>query len=207
MSQPPPNKRRKSSENIEVGSPLESESKFLSISDDVLLLIFRNLPSSDLLSVADTCTRLHQVCQDRTLWRNAEFTPMDIKTLKKCLKQLHNKTESLGLEGYLLTKGKITNLSEAALIEIGKICETLTTFKLHNFFIHGDKINFDHFPKTLRHLSLKGCEIDNLPSNKSYFKNIHKQLPYIETLSLEKCGWVKNHCLMAICKLEHLATR
>ena len=40
----------------------------------------------------------------------------------------------------------------------------------------------------------------------SYFKSISLHLPLLETLNLQNCGWVKNHCLMAICKLENLKT-
>jgi len=129
---------------------------------------------------------------------------MDLKSIKKCVKKLHSRTISLAMEGFLHTKGKVNNISEVLLGEISKTCENLRTLKLHNCYFHGDKIGFEHFPKTLKHLSLEGCEIDNLPADRSYFKNIHKQLPLIEILCLEKCGWVKNHCLMAICKLENL---
>jgi len=201
----PPRKRRKVKESQAIAAA--PEPNLLSLSDDVLLLILRQISSYHLLSVADTCTRLQRVCQDGALWKYPDFTgypPMDLKCLKKCVKKLHRRTESLGLEGFLRTKGKVMNISEVLMADISKACDNLQILKLHNCYIDGDKIGFEHFPKTLKHLSLQGCEIVNLPADRSYFKNIHKHLPRIEILCLEACGWVKNHCLMAICKLEDL---
>lgn len=204
MSQPPLSKRRKLENNLTC-TVSDSEAKLLSLSDDVLLLVLKNISSHDLLAVGETCTRLQRVGQDASLWKYPNFSkPLDLKSIKKCIKKLHNKTESVQLEGYLLSKGKVTNLSEALLTDLGKTCENLQILKLQNCFIHGDQIQFEHFPKSIKLLSLKGCEIDNLPGDKSYFKNIHKQLPLLEHLCLERCGWVKNHCLMAMCKLENL---
>jgi len=204
MSNPPLSKRRKL-ENGLAFPVSDSGANLLSLSDDVLLLVFKNISSHDLLAVGETCTRLQRVSQDASLWKHPNFScPMELKTIKKCIKKLHNKTKSLHLEGYLLSKGKVTNLSEALLTDLGKICENLRTLELQNCFIHGDQIQFEHFPKSITHLSLKGCELDNLPGDRSYFKNIHKQLPLLEHLCLEGCGWVRNHCLMAMCKLENL---
>jgi len=206
MSEPPPSKRRKLETDLGTQGSVSGAS-FLSLSDDVLLLVFKNLASHHLLAASETCSRLQRVCQDASLWKHPDFTgsvPMDLKSIKKCIKILHNRTESLALEGFLKTKGKVTNLSEVLLSDISKTCENLQTLKLQNFFIHGDQIQFEHFPKTLKHLSLDGCEVDNLPGDKSYFKNIHKHLPLLESLCLSGCGWVKNHCLMAMCKLESL---
>jgi len=204
MSNPPPGKRRKIARDSDL-SEADPETKFLSLSDDVLLMVFKKLSTINLLAVAETCTRLQRVSQDVSLWKHPDFTrPTDLKSLKKYVKKLHNKTESFGLEGFLRTRGKVTNLSAVLLSDLGNTCENLRTLKLQNCFILGDQIQFEHFPKTLKHLSLKGCEIDNLPGDRSYFKNIHKQLPFLDDLCLEDCGWVKNHCLMAICKLENL---
>lgn len=206
MSDPPPSKRRKVNKDSAIPGPVPGTS-FLSLSDDVLLLVFQNLSSHQLLTVAETCSRFQRVCQDASLWKHPDFTgspPMDLKSIKKCVRLLHSRTESLALEGFLRSKGAVTNLSEALLVDISKTAENLQTLKLHNCFIHGDQIGFEHFPKTLKHLSLDGCEIDNLPGDRSYFKNIHKHLPLLESLCLSGCGWVKNHCLMAICKLENL---
>jgi len=205
MSTSPPPKRRK--RNNGTSLLISQNVPFLTLSDDVLLMIFQNLTSASVLAVSETCLRFQTVCQDKSLWKMVDFLdipPMDLKSIKKCIKRLHSRTESLALKGFLKTKGKVNNLSEALFVDINKTCENLQTLKLEHFFIHGDHIGFEHFPKMLKHLSLKGCEVDNLPSDKSYFKNIHVTFKNLETLCLAGCGWVKNHCLMAICKIDTL---
>ena len=117
---------------------------------------------------------------------------MDLKSIKKWVKKLHSGTDSLAPEGFLHSKAAVTNLSEALLVDISKTAENLQTLKLHNCFIHGDQIGFEHFPKTLKHLSLDGCEIDNLPGDRSYFKNIHKHLLLLESL----CLWLGQEPLL-----------
>jgi len=208
---PPPSKRRKLNKNNQSAATsineIVQDAALLTLSDDVLLYVFKFLTSPQLLTLAETCKRIERICEDPSLWKKADFSncpPMELKSVKKCLKRLHSRTEFIALEGFLRTKGKISNLSEALFSDMCKTCENLSTLKLHNCYIHGDQIKFEHFPKNLKHLSLNGCEIINLPVDRSYFKNIDENLKHLESLDLSGCGWVKSHCLMAICKLEYL---
>ena len=63
MSDPPPSKRRKVNKDSAIPGPVSGTS-FLSLSDDVLLLVFQHLSSHQLLVVAETCSRFQHVCQD-----------------------------------------------------------------------------------------------------------------------------------------------
>jgi len=186
----------------------QSQSKLLQFSDDVMMLILNNLKSPDLLALSESCRRFQALCLNtESLWIDANFSnhPMDLKETKKSIKYLNSRTKFLTLEGYLKTKGQYVNISKALMNEISKGCENLTTLKLKNHFFHGEKIMFPMFPKQLKHLSLAGSEVVNLPGNdQNYFKNIHVFLPKLEILNLSRCGWVSNHSLMSICKLEHL---
>ena len=217
MSYSPPKKNRRignstttsefgKSELIDQPQP-DSQSKLLQFSDDVLLLILKNLKSPDLWALSQSCRRLKALCFTESLWIVVDLSnhPMDLSETKKCLDYLNNKTKTLTLEGYLKTIGQYVNISKDLLSDISQNCENLTTLKLNNFFYHGERIKFRMFPKQLKHLSLAGSVVVNLPGNDEiYFKKIHISLPKLEILDLSGCGWVSNHSLMGICKLEHL---
>ena len=202
-------KRRRTEGAAAEASPSPSQSTLLlHLSDDVMLQILQNLSSMDLITLALTCKRFQSLCLNtESLWRHPDFSnhPMDLRSIKKWFKFLNSRTETLALEGFLKTsRGQVVNISQALLGDICTTCDKLKELKLSNVYYHGDSITFQHFPKTLTHLSFEGCEVDNLPTDISYFKSISLHLPLLETLNLQNCGWVKNHCLMAICKLENL---
>merc|ERR1711953_1344455 len=203
-------KRRRTEGAAAEASPSPSQSTLLHLSDDVMLQILQNLSSMDLITLVLTCKRFQSLCLNtESLWRHPDFSnhPMDLRSIKKWFKFLNSRTETLALEGFLKTsRGQVVNISQALLGDICTTCDKLKELKLSNVYYHGDSITFQHFPKTLTHLSFEGCEVDNLPTDISYFKSISLHLPLLETLNLQNCGWVKNHCLMAICKLENLKT-
>ena len=142
----------------------QSQARILQLSDDVLLLILTQLPSPALLTLADTCLRLQSLClRTESLWTQPDFSghPMDLRAMRNCLKLFNRRTKSLTFEGFLKTKGRVVNISESFLAGIHSDTSVLKlrTLKLHNFYFHADKIVFSHFPRTLTHLSLSGCEV------------------------------------------------
>jgi hypothetical protein len=163
--------------------------------------------SWELLQVSQTCTRLKAIAADRSLAMDLNYIghPQHLRAIKRCTKLIHSKTHSLGFEGFLRGgASQIENLSEACLRDIANTAPSLTTLQLHYSYVNAEKVAFQHFPKSLRKLSLEGCELWNLPADKSVFKHIDTYMPHLEHLDLTRCGWVKNHCLMALCKLEKL---
>ena len=209
MAQQPPAKRRKTDGDEIKSLPSGSSTiLLLDLSDDVMLQILENLTSVELITLALTCKRFQSLClKTGSLWKHPDFSnhPIPLRSIKKWFKFLNTRTETLALEGFLKTsRGQVVNISQTLLEDICATCDKLTELKLRNVYYHGDTVQFQHFPKTLTHLSLEGCEVDNLPTDISYFRNIHTSLPLLEVLSLEGCCWVKNHCLMAICKLDKL---
>ena len=63
---------------------------------------------------------------------------------------------------------------------------SLTTLQLHYCYVNAEKVAFQHFPKSLRNLSLEGCELWNLPADKSVFKHIDTYMPHLEQLDLTR---------------------
>lgn len=209
MAEPPSKKRRIGGCGADPATELGNQSiLFLDLSDDVMLQILEKLSSVDLIALAQTCKRFQSLClKTESLWKHPDFSdhPILLRNIKKWFKFLNQRTETLALEGFLQTnRGQVVNISQALLKDISKTCEKLQALQLLNVYYHADTIKFEHFPRSLTHLSLEGCEVDNLPTDISYFKNISDHLPLLEILNLERCRWVKNHCLMAICKLENL---
>jgi len=210
-------KRRRGKEEEEEEPPLAKKGKIensspanatlLSLSDDVLLGVLSRVSSWELLQVSQTCTRLKAIAADRSLAMDLNYIghPQHLRAIKRCTKLIHSKTHSLGFEGFLRGgASQIENLSEACLRDIANTAPSLTTLQLHYSYVNAEKVAFQHFPKSLRKLSLEGCELWNLPADKSVFKHIDTYMPHLEHLDLTRCGWVKNHCLMALCKLEKL---
>ena len=73
---------------------------------------------------------------------------------------------------------------------------SLTKLQLHYCYINAEKVAFQHFPRSLKKLSLEGCELFNLPADKSIFKHIDSHMPDLEeldltrlTLALEEFFW------------------
>ena len=185
----PPKKRLRIGNTKYVPKPVDqSQSRLLQLSDDVLLEILKILSSHQLLVLSETCKRLETLCLDtRSLWVDVDFTghPMDIKSMKRVLKMLHNRTQSLTLEGFLGQRK--SNISESLLSELVETCPNLKRLKLYKFYMQADKIQLKLLPKTLTHFSLAGSELCNLPSDKEngYFKDIHHHLPNLEVLDLQ----------------------
>lgn len=203
---PPAKRRRVVKEEEEGREREEGKAHLLSLSDDVLLGVLGFLSSWDLLQVSEASNRLRDVAMDRSLCRSVCWLghPQTLAWLKQRLNLLHAKTHTLGIEGLLRTRGTVENLSEALFEDVTTRAPNLTALSLHHCYVNAEKITFQLFPKTITHLSLEGCEFHNLPGDRSFFKHIDTFMPHIEKLNLTRCGWVKNHCLMALCKLEHL---
>jgi len=179
----------------------------VTLPNETLLIILKYLSHSDLLSVSETCIRLNQFClQVRSLWTEVDFSghPMEWKSMTKIMNCLHNRTKSLTLEGFLSPQTPFRlakyNVTGPLLAGIAINCENLTVLKLRNVKMPLRKVKIQHFPGSLTHLSLIGCDFDG-----GSFEGISTSLPKLEFLSLERSkaiGWVSDG--IDIGKLEHL---
>ncbi|XP_045541274.1 uncharacterized protein LOC123722745 isoform X2 [Papilio machaon] len=76
--------------------------QLLDFSDDVLLIILRNLSPSDLKALGFTCMRFASLVLERSLWRkvDARGQPCGTARFKWLLNAIHRDTTSLMLTGY-----------------------------------------------------------------------------------------------------------
>ncbi|XP_013140327.1 PREDICTED: uncharacterized protein LOC106104440 [Papilio polytes] len=74
----------------------------LDFSDDVLLLILKNLPPRDLKALSFTCTKFASLVLERSLWRkvDARGIPCGTARFKWLLNAFHGDTTSIMLTGY-----------------------------------------------------------------------------------------------------------
>ncbi|XP_017885998.1 uncharacterized protein LOC108628521 isoform X2 [Ceratina calcarata] len=177
----------------------------LEFSDDVLLNIFKYLNPTDLMAISLSCQRLTQVAQDKTLWRRVDFRdrPILLTELKEYIKFFHPMTTSLAIRGDLYCENDI-DLSPFFFYSIKTKCTQLKELIIEEYCINGDKIQITDFPQTIEKLSLEGCKMGYLRSNKSYFFKMNFHMPNLTCLILSNCQWFTPHSLLVISKMPKL---
>lgn len=142
--------------------------KVSQLSDEVLMMILKYLPPTDLCSVMSVCRRLHRLCHERGLWTSIEGIKDRRAKLELALSSLLSpKTTKVTLRGELhpTNKGYRSSLPPSLaqkLLENGK---TLTELYLVNQKWDGKYFNLTSLPPTLKILNLSSCVVDNLGDN------------------------------------------
>ncbi|XP_070517004.1 uncharacterized protein [Cardiocondyla obscurior] len=177
----------------------------LEFSDDVLLNILKYLHPQDLMAISLCCQRFAQLAQDRTLWRRVDFrvNPVMLEDLNQYMKFLQPITMSLAMRGDLICR-EGSSLTQGFFNNVKTLCGQLKELIIEEYYINGDKIHITDFPCTIEKLSLKGCKIDYLQSNKSYFFKMDLHMPNLTCLILSNCEWFTPHSLLVISKIPKL---
>ncbi|EZA58040.1 F-box/LRR-repeat protein [Ooceraea biroi] len=181
----------------------------LEFSDDVLLNILKYLYPQDLMAVSLCCRRFAQLTQDRTLWKRVDFRTKPIlpDDLNKYIKFLQPMTMSLALRGKLLsdeTSALTEHFFNNFFNNVRSLCNQLKELIIEEYYINGNKIQITDFPCTIEKLSLEGCKMDYMQSNKSYFFKMDLHMPNLTCLILSKCDWFTPHSLLVISKIPNL---
>lgn len=181
------------------------EVNLLNLSDDVLLNIMKYLQPQDLMALSLCCERFEQVIRDRTLWSLVDFrrTPILLEDLEKYVKFFRPLTTKLRMRGNLQSE-KYQGLSQSFFTAIGEICHRLKELTVEEYSIDANKVQITDFPKTIEKLSLKGSQVFNLQTEKSYFFRMDLHMPNLTCLILTKCDWFTPHSLMVISKMPKL---
>nr|XP_018906549.1 PREDICTED: uncharacterized protein LOC109036656 [Bemisia tabaci] len=213
--------------NEEKDQPSSGEVNFMSFSDDVLLLILKNLKPIDLISVSRCCKRLQRVCKDFTLWEKVDFSTHGVSAadLLSYLQFLLPSTKSIQIKGLLHNESQktaenttvsnssgdcdenltdISTLSSEFLASLALRCPKLEELSVEYCYIDAKKVRFEHFPQSLSSVSLRNSCVINLPSTCSYFSKIDEYLPNLTVLDLSYCSWFVPHSLLAISKCHSL---
>ncbi|XP_031826083.1 uncharacterized protein LOC116424184 isoform X2 [Nomia melanderi] len=198
-------KRIRLEENAEIDEAILYP-HILDFSDDVLLNIFQYLSPQDLMAISLCCQRLGQVAQDKTLWRRVDFRALPIQLndfLKEYIKFLQPMTTTLAIRSSPYTE-EDDGLSPSFFNSIKTVCTQLKELIIEDYYINGDKIQITDFPRTIAKLSLKGCKMNCLRSNKSYFFKMNFHMPNLTCLILSNCQWFTPHSLLVISKMPKL---
>lgn len=177
----------------------------LEFSDDVLLNILKFLYPQDLMAISLCCQRFAQLTQDRTLWRRVDFRtkPIFLDDLNQYMKFLQPITMSLAMRGDLISHER-SSLTLKFFNNVKMLCDQLKELIIEEYYINGDKIHITDFPGTIEKLSLEGCKMNYLQSNKSYFFKMDLHMPNLTCLILSNCEWFTPHSLLVISKIPKL---
>ncbi|KAK9500735.1 hypothetical protein O3M35_001940 [Rhynocoris fuscipes] len=180
----------------------------LTLSDDVLLIIFFHLDPIDLLSLSECSQRLANICCDKTLWERVDLRPhrMSHNTIMKCLQFLQASTKFLATQGFTSRKNSVYNptISKSFLKTVSRNAPNLKTLILENHIIDSSKLILEDFPASLEHLGIRNCVMTNLPGDRSYFLKLNKTLPKLKILDLTGNDWFPPHSLLALSKSPSL---
>ncbi|TGZ49508.1 uncharacterized protein [Temnothorax longispinosus] len=182
-----------------------SSLNILEFSDDVLLNILKYLHPQDLMAISLCCQRFAQLAQDRTLWRRVDFrtNPILLDDLNQYMKFLQPITMSLAIRGNLICR-EGSSLTQKFFNNMKTLCDQLKELIIEEYYINGDKIHITDFPCTIEKLSLKGCKMNYLQNNKSYFFKMDLHMPNLTCLILSNCEWFTPHSLLVISKIPKL---
>ncbi|XP_011057486.1 PREDICTED: uncharacterized protein LOC105147868 isoform X2 [Acromyrmex echinatior] len=179
----------------------------LEFSDDVLLNILKYLHPQDLMAISLCCQRFAQLTQDRTLWRRADFRtkPIYLEDLNQYMKFLQPITMSLAMRGNLISRER-SSLTQRFFNNVKTLCDQLKELIIEEYYINGDKIHITDFPCTIEKLSLEGCKMNYLQSNKSYFFKMDLHMPNLTILDLRDTalGDSEVGCFSSTKTLTHL---
>ncbi|KAL6254180.1 uncharacterized protein LOC105427683 [Pogonomyrmex barbatus] len=197
-------KRIKLEENTNLNGIISSLN-ILEFSDDVLLNILKYLHPQDLMAISLCCQRFAQLTQDRTLWRRVDFRtkPILLDDLNQYMKFLQPITMSLAIRGNLISR-EYSSLTQSFFNNVKTLCDQLKELIIEEYYINGDKIHITDFPCTIEKLSLKGCKMDYIEHNKSYFFKMDHHMPNLTCLILSNCEWFTPHSLLVISKIPKL---
>ncbi|KAK2586450.1 hypothetical protein KPH14_010725 [Odynerus spinipes] len=182
-----------------------SHPHLLDFCDDILLNILKYLSPQELMALSLCSQRLAQVTRDRTLWRKVDFRtiPMSLNDIDRYTKFFQPMTTSVAMRGDLHSN-KCSGLTQKFFDTLNTHCGQLKELIIEDYHIDGDKVQITDFPRTIEKLSLKGCEMGHLQSNKSYFFKIDLHMPNLTCLILSNCQWFMPHSLLVISKISKL---
>ncbi|XP_043286047.1 uncharacterized protein [Venturia canescens] len=186
--------------NVNSGS---SKGNLLDFSDDVLLHIMEYLYPQDLMALSLCCKRLDRVCHDRTLWRiiDCRHATLATQDLDKYIKFLQHSTTQIAVRGDLETK---TEFGLDFLKKVNKVCSNLKELIIEDCRINTQEIQICSFPERIEKFSLKGCDLYNITSNRTYLFKINIHMESLTCLILSRCAWVTSHSLLVLSKIPNL---
>ena len=116
-----------------------STASLLTLSDDVLLQIFKYLDSATLTRLSRTCHRIKNIAADSTLWTKFDTNglALSVKELRTMLKYFNKRTTSITIQGFLKVRSKMhhESVTSSTLDNISEKCPDLNELRLKDCFI------------------------------------------------------------------------
>ncbi|BES97408.1 F-box and leucine-rich repeat protein 12 [Nesidiocoris tenuis] len=179
----------------------------LSLSDDILLHLLSYVNIEDLLALGESDDRLRAIADDKAFWRICDLRPriLDLPTQLAIARGLKPATSLFA------TRGPVGTLSDPnaakqptwtldCMLALTKEAPNLKTLIIESHVIDCASILIEHFPRSVEVLSLRNCDFLNVPTQRSYFMNVHSSLTSLKSLDLTDCSWFSSHSLLALSK-------
>lgn len=161
--------------------------------------------------------RLQKISRDHTLkLKIADFRPsaqvLQLSLVMNIVQSYFgNKTVFFAVTGFaknqlntsLEKHEKVQSLSPC-LFSLIKELSNLETLILEEHYIDANELPLSCFPSSVKHFSMKNCDVFNMPVKQSYFYSMVTIMPHLERLDLSGCQWFEDHSLMAISKCTNL---
>ena len=116
-----------------------SPASLLTLSDDVLLQIFKYLDSATLTRLSRTCHRIKNIAADSTLWTKFDTNglALSVKEFRTMLKYFNKRTTSITIQGFLKIRSKMhhESVTSSILDNISEKCPDLNELRLKDCFI------------------------------------------------------------------------
>lgn len=186
----------------------------MDLSDEILLLIFKDLKAGTLRALGSSCKRLKDLVKDMKLWIvvDASDRPMTKTEIDEhILDNLTSFTFSLTIRGMLSyypeDNWKKLTLTRVILNKITNKCPRLEVLRIIESTVDIQTIQIKDFPpnlKTLEFIDSESITPRRRVSQSGFFHMIDSHLKNLEKLSLVKCRWFQIHDVIAFSKIPRL---
>ncbi|XP_014093042.3 uncharacterized protein [Bactrocera oleae] len=176
--------------------------------DELLYEIFKNLDSWSYYVLMNCCNRFYTLLMDRRFWHHIDLSQklLPLGILEYVMERTHQGTTSIKLRGpsRKYTSAEILKFNKTLADTFALRSTQLSILELRGVTVDLRNVRIVHFPKTLKRLVFKDCNICKPPEEQTVFSGIHTHLVNLEELGIEFCSWFEPYYIMMISKIPSL---
>lgn len=176
--------------------------------DELLYEIFKNLDSWSYYVLMNCCNRFCTLLMDRRFWYHIDLSRklLPLGILEYVMERTHQGTTSLKLRGpsRKYTRVEILKFNKTLAETFAMRSTHLSILELRDVTVDLKNVRILHFPKTLKRLVFKDCDICKPSEEQTIFSGIHTHLVNLEELGIEFCSWFEPYYIMMISKIPSL---
>ncbi|XP_004533599.1 uncharacterized protein LOC101456357 [Ceratitis capitata] len=176
--------------------------------DEILYEIFKHLDSWSYYSLMNCCNRFHTLLMDRRFWQHIDLSQklLPLGILEYVMERTHPGTTCLKLQGpsRQYTNTEILKFNKTLADTFTLRSTQLSVLELRGVTVDLKNVRIANFPRTLKRLVLRDCNICKPEEEQSIFAGIHTHLVNLEELGIEFSDWFEPYYIMMISKMPLL---